>query len=254
MIRTLCLLPLLLLTLLTAHAQSSKPINIAVAANLLFPMQKIEELYEAKYNDNIHLISASSGVLTAQINNGAPYHLFFSADMKYPQLLAENGKTLTQPQVLVKGRLVSWSKQKFTEAQLIQFLKSEQIKTIAIAQPSLAPYGQAAKNWLEKEGIFKGIENKLVYGENVGQVNRYIYSGAVEVAFTAVSAMFSEELKDKGYWLLLANEKEDDALLAHGWVILISASNKMDKVKQFIEFLSTPAAKEVFRDFGYITP
>jgi molybdate transport system substrate-binding protein len=191
--------------------------------------------------------------LTAQINNGAPYHLFFSADMKYPKILAENGKTLSQPKVFVKGRLVAWSPQKVTEDQLIQFLKTDQVKSVAIAQPSLAPYGQAAKNWLEKEGIFNVIENKLVYGENVGQVNRYIYSGAADVAFTAISAMFSDELKDKGYWLVLENEQETE-LLAHGWVILKSASIEMDKVKQFIEFLSTPAAKAVFRNFGYIIP
>ena len=217
-------------------------------------MQKIEQLYEAKYNQQIHLISASSGVLTAQINNGAPFHLFFSADMKYPRLLAESGKALTQPQILVHGRLAAWSPQKVTETQLIQVLKSDQAKAVAIAHPNLAPYGQAAKNWLEIKGIFNTTKSKLVYGENVGQVNRYIYSGAVDVAFTAISAMFSEELKDKGYWLVLGPEKEDTALLAHGWVMLKPASAEMNKVKQFVAFLNTPAAKTVFQDFGYILP
>ncbi len=247
-------LSLLIIILLPAQAQSSKPINIAVAANLLFPMQQIEQLYEAKYKDNIHLISASSGVLTAQINNGAPYHLFFSADMKYPQQLAKDGKTLTQPKVLVSGKLACWSRQNLTETQLIQFLKSEQTNSIAIAQPSLAPYGQAAKNWLEKAGVLSVIESKLVYGENVGQVNQYIYSDVVDVAFTAISAMFSEELKDKGYWLALDDEKENPALLAHGWVMLKPAAAEMNKVNQFVAFLNTPAAKAVFQEFGYIIP
>jgi len=239
---------------IVGYAQPSQPIHVAVAANLLFPMQKIEQLFESQHQQKINLISASSGVLTAQINNGAPYHLFLSADMKYLQTLAENGKTLTEPQVLVRGRLVFWSRQKVTEDQLEQYLKNDPIKSVAMAQPALAPYGQATKNWLKKEKIFEEIENKLVYGENVGQVNRYIYSGAVDAAFTAVSAMFSEELKDKGHWLLLSAEKEDAELLAHGWVILKSASNEMDIVRQFVAFLSAPQAKAVFQEFGYMIP
>ena len=239
---------------IVVYAQPIQPINIAVAANLLFPMQKIEQLFEAQYPEKINLISASSGVLTAQISNGAPYHLFLSADMKYIQTLTKNGKTLTEPQVLVHGRLAFWSRQKVTEDQLVQYLKNSPIKSVAIAQPALAPYGQAARNWLQKEELFKGIENKLVYGENVGQVNRYIYSGAVDVAFTAVSALFSEELKDKGHWLLLSAEKEDTELLAHGWVILKGASKEMENVRQFEEFLLSPQAQAVFQEFGYMIP
>lgn len=243
-----------ILLIIGGHAQPSQPINVAVAANLLFPMQKIEQLFEHQNQEKINLISASSGVLTAQISNGAPYHLFLSADMKYPQNLYENGKTLTEPRILVSGRLVFWSQQQITESQLVQMLRSEKIKAVAIAQPALAPYGQAARNWLQKEKVFEEIENKLVYGENVGQVNRYIYSGSVDAAFTAVSAMFAEDLKDKGHWLLLGAGEEDAALLAHGWVVLKEASNQMDKVRQFVEFLSTPAAKAVFQEFGYIVP
>lgn len=236
------------------YAQPSQPINVAVAANLLFPMQKIEQLFENRYQEKINLISASSGVLTAQISNGAPYHLFLSANMKYLQNLYENGKTLTEPGILVHGRLVFWSKQKVVEGLLVQYLKNDPVKSIAIAQPALAPYGQAVKNWLQQEGVFDAIENKLVYGENVGQVNRYIYSGSVEAAFTAVSAMFAEDLKDKGHWLLLGDSEEETALLAHGWVILKEASNEMDNVREFAEFLSSPQARAVFQEFGYIIP
>ncbi len=239
---------------LNVMAVSAQPINVAVAANLLFPMQKIEALYEAQSKEKVNLISASSGVLTAQISNGAPYQLFISADMKYPQILYRDGKTLSKPQVLVNGQLVYWSKKNVTKDQLLQSLKNDAIKSIAIAQPSLAPYGQAAKKWLQRNNVFASIEGKLVYGENVGQVNRYIYSGSVDAAFTAVSAMFASELKNKGHWLLLENEVEDAALLAHGWAILKAATEERDKVKKFVEFLATPPAKAVFQEFGYIVP
>lgn len=248
-----CIASLILSTNI-GYAQPSQSINVAVAANLLFPLKKIEQLYEAQYQEKINLISASSGVITAQINNGAPYHLFLSADMKYPQTLYEHGKTLTEPKVLVNGRLVFWSKEEVKENQLVQLLCSDEIKSVAIAKPALAPYGKAAENWLQKEKILDALKDKLVYGENVGQVNRYIYSGSVEAAFTAVSAMFADDLKDKGHWIMLGTEEGDAALLAHGWVILKEASHEMDDVNQFIEFLNTPQAKAVFQEFGYIIP
>ncbi len=246
--RWICVLPFIFALVTNTNAQA--PISVAVAANLAFPLRKIKQHYENTTGNRINLVVASSGVLTAQISNGAPYALFLSADMKFPKALYQSGKTQGAPQVLVKGRLVFWSKKKVTENQIGAYLAT--VRSVAIAQPKLAPYGQAAKNWLEDNKLYPSLERKLVYGENIGQVNRYIVAETVEGAFTAVSAMFSNELKNKGFWLPLSTPADEASLLTHGMVILKNESADPNQVKEFVQYLKSAEAQSIFEEFGYV--
>lgn len=251
----------LLLTLLfstgflsSAQAQGTD-VKVAVAASLLPPMQKIKQLFEEKYTaTSLTILSGSSGKLTAQILNGAPYDVFISADRQYPEQVYREGHAQQKPEVLTRGKLVFWSKKKTEQSRIPALLQNKSIKTIALAQPELAPYGQRAKDWLEEHQLYQKLAGKLVFGENVGQVNQYILSGTVEAAFTAISAQYAPELQDKGYWYPLEVRQGDPESLGHSLVLLTNAESSPRAIDQFLEFIKSPIAGEVFLEFGYELP
>ena len=227
--------------------------KVGVAANLLLPMQEIKQIFEQKFDNKLVLIPGSSGKLTAQILNGAPYDIFLSADMKYPTKINNAGHAAIPPQVLLRGKLVFWSKEQ-PDQPLERWLAGEQVRSIAIAQPELAPYGNRAKEWIQEQEVYDQLIPKVIFGESIGQVNQYIRSGTVEAAFTAVSAMHADALKDDGYWQLLNVEGGDPSQLDHGMVVLTNATADERAVNQFLEFIQSPIADKVFLDFGYEIP
>jgi molybdate transport system substrate-binding protein len=237
---------------LPAYAQDES-LKIGVAANLLLPMQKIKQLYEEKFGSTLVLIPGSSGKLTAQILNGAPYDIFLSADMKFPARIQKEGHASTSPQVLLRGRLAFWSKEK-PDQPLQEWLRQSEIRSVALAQPELAPYGQRAKDWLQEQGLYDHLLPKVIFGESIGQVNQYIRSGTVEAAFTAISAMHADALRNQGYWQALDIKSGDPSRLDHGMVLLTNATGEQRTIDQFVEFILSPIAEKVFLEFGYETP
>lgn len=232
----------------------NKDLKIAVAANLLPPMQKLEKLFEEKYPGSATIISASSGKLTAQILNGAPYDIFIAADMQYPRKVYQEGHAQNEPDVLVQGKLVFWSKKKTAKNEIKKLLQSQSLKSIALAQPELAPYGQQAIDWLEENQLYPSVKNKIIFGENVGQINQYIHSGTVDAAFTAISAMHAPELQNTGYWVPLNVQQSDAGNLNHGIVLLTNAESDPKTINQFLEFINSPVADDIFLEFGYDIP
>ncbi len=235
-----------------ASAQDDN-LRIAVAANLLLPMQEVKLLYEQKYGNSLTLIPGSSGKLTAQILNGAPYDIFLSADMKYPRQISREGHAAAPPEVLVRGRLVFWSKEP-VEEPLASWLLNDKVRSLAIAMPELAPYGHRSRDWLSEQKIYDKLLPRLVFGESIGQVNQYINASTVDAALTATSAMHAKELKDKGYWKPLDIYSGDPSRLDHGIVILTNATAGQLSVNEFIEFIKSPVAEKIFLDFGYEIP
>ena len=244
---------LLLLALLASLRLSAQDetLQIAVNASLLPPLQKIEALYQEQFQGNLDLISASSGQLAAQILNGAPYEVFISADMQYPQKIYDAGLAQQPPRALVIGQLVFWSRSPIASVE--EVLSSPSLQSVAIAQPSLAPYGRAAENWLKEHQRWEVVEPKLVYGESVSQVNQYIASWSVDAAFTAISAQALDSLKDKGHWKTLTLPKKDKSL-EHGIVLLRNSDAPSFAVDQFLEFIISPVAAAVFQEYGYELP
>lgn len=230
----------------TLLAQSEE-LTIAVAANLQPPMRQIEARYEKDFQSDITLIVASSGKLTAQIVNGAPYDIFISADMKYPEKIFDEGLAQQPPKVLINGKLYFW-----TKAQKVASIEEglAQASSIAVAQPELAPYGYQTKQWMEKTGNWVKWQDKIVYGENVSQVNQYIATATVDAAFTSNSAMHTDPLKGKGSWL----EVPDTEALPQGMVLLRNAEASEQAVNQFLEFIISPVAQQIFQNFGYEIP
>jgi len=222
-------------------------LRVAIASSLLKPIEDIGNKFTQKHSICVDFISASSGVLSAQIRNGAPYDLFISANMKYPLHLTKEGKTESNPKIFAFGGLLLWSRYPIQEKDLRQLSMSAKVQKIAIANPELAPYGEKAKNWMIEHNLLKILELKLVYGNNVNQVNLFIHSDVVELAFTSISAR--EMIKDrKGYWLNISEDTDTD--LPHGVVVLSKSSNKKISFL-FLNYLFEDEAKEILSKYGY---
>lgn len=228
----------------------NEKVVVATAANVQFVMQELQKVFEQDSGIKLELVVSSSGKLTAQIREGAPFDVFVSADTRYPQEIHTNGGSDAAPKVYARGALVLWSRDSTVAPQLAS-LSSSEIKKIALANPRTAPYGTAAVQVLQKAGLYEQVKSKLVYGESIAQTSQYIATGAADVGFTALSVVLSPEMKNKGRWVLLDSTSYDPidqsaVLLRHS-----ETSPKKEKSQQFFDFLYSDKAKAIFRQYGY---
>ncbi|MEZ4985153.1 MAG: molybdate ABC transporter substrate-binding protein [Saprospiraceae bacterium] len=172
-------------------------ISIAVAANMQFAMEELSQSFTAKTGIPCDMTISSSGKITAQIKEGAPYDIFFSANMKYPEEIFNSGWAAKSPKIYAYGKLVLWTTRQDITPALSQ-LTDNKIRNIAMANPKIAPYGEAAVAVLQKNGLYKKVEDKLVFGESIAQTNHFITTGAADVGFTALSVVKSPEAAGKG--------------------------------------------------------
>jgi len=240
---------LLILTGLTVISPSSaESVAVAVAANFHAPMQALVEQFETETGYDVLVISGSTGGLYAQIVNGAPYDLFIAADTRRPALLATAGLGLEQTQATIAiGQLVLWSNDAdLIEAQELGALRDESIRFLAIANPDLAPYGTAARQALMTMNLWEQWASRIVYGENIAQAYAMAATGNAELALISRSQISAENIA--GAYLLIPPGfyepiRQDAILLARG------ATNAA--AVALLEYLSTPNATAVIRDFGY---
>lgn len=226
-------------------------IKIAVAANVSYAMEPIKKaFYDLHPETKIEVILGSSGKLTAQIKNGAPYTLFMSANMKYPTVLHEEGIAVTQPVVYAQGALAYLSVKEQNLTKGMGLLMDEAIKKIAIANPKTAPYGTAAVEALKNLNIFDAVKEKFVFGESISQTVTYTMTAA-DIGFIAKSSLFSPQMSHfkKG-----VNWNEVDTTLYtpidQGMVILKKGEKNLE-VKAFYDFMLSPKAKEILIQYGY---
>lgn len=166
-------------------------LTIATAANMQQAMEEIAQAFETETGISVDVSSSSSGTLTNQIKQGAPFDLFVSANMRYPNKLFEEGLAVDPPEVYAYGTLVLCSST-MSEIFGIEELLIDEITTIAIPNPETAPYGIAATEAITNFGIDESIKHKIIYGESVGQVNQYIMTGNADIGFTSASVMQAE--------------------------------------------------------------
>ncbi|WCT14030.1 molybdate ABC transporter substrate-binding protein [Mucilaginibacter jinjuensis] len=234
---------------LSTYAQPHK-LRIAVAANAQYVAKKLAEEFKKETNVDADLIVGASGKLTTQIEQGAPFDVFLSADMKYPQELADKTLTLDQPRIYAYGQLIMWTLNKDAKLSQPSDLTQPVFHKIAVANPSLAPYGEATMQALGKLKLAEQLKDKIVYGESIAQVNQYLLSGATEVAFTAKSIVLDPEQKDKGKWVAV-NEKLYQPI-AQGVVILKASSGEnLKEAQKFYTFLFGSKAKKILKAYGY---
>ena len=240
--------------LLLANSLFASEIKIAVAANVSYAIDDLKKEFNKLYPDTkVNVTLGSSGKLTAQIINGAPYQLFMSANMKYPKALYEDKIAITKPIVYAQGALAIFSNKTRDFSKGISLLKDKTISRVAIANPKTAPYGKAAFEAIKKAMIYDEIKNKFVYAESISQTVSYTVT-ATDIGIIAKSSLYSPRMsrfeKNKN-WVEI-----DSSLytpINQGIVILKEDENNSD-VEKFYRFVLSQKAKKIFEDFGYITP
>ncbi len=227
-------------------------INIAVAANVSYAIEDLKKEFKKSYpNTKINVILGSSGKLTAQITNGAPYMLFMSANMKYPQVLYKNKIAITKPIVYAEGSLVMLSVKKQDFSKGLNLLLDEKIKTVAIANPKTAPYGIVAREALKNVKIYETLKSKFVYGESISQTVAYTNTAA-DIGLIAKSALYSSKMSryKRGINWVEVNPKYYTPI--EQGVVLLKDAKDSSEAKAFYDFLQSEKAKKIFIDFGYV--
>lgn len=247
-------LVLIFFLVVSLNALKANSINIAVAANVSYAIDDlIKEFKKTNPNTDVKVTLGSSGKLTAQIKNGAPYDLFMSANMKYPNALYKEKLALNKPIIYAQGSLAIFSMKKQDFSKVLELLKEKNIKKIAIANPKTAPYGIASFEALEKAKILKELKKKFVYGESISQTVSYVITAA-DIGFIAKSSLYSSKMKKFKEGI---NWIEVDSKLYtpinQGMVILKKGKDKV-KVNSFYSFMQTFEAKKILNDFGYLVP
>jgi molybdate transport system substrate-binding protein len=237
----------LLSTCTSPDRQADTTIRIATAANMQFAMAALTDAFTAETGIPVELIISSSGKLKAQIQEGAPYDLFISADTRYPQRLYAEGVGQAQPRIYAYGKLVLWSMDPKAPLNL-DSLAHPYIQHIAMANPQLAPYGIAAQEVIRQSGYGNALDNRVVRAESISQTNQFILSGAAEVGFTALAAVQAPTLHEQGRWIQIDSSLYTPIAQA---ALLLKAS---PSAQSAYDFLFSATAREVLLRFGYQLP
>ncbi len=238
-----------LLLSLGAHAEK---ITIAAAADLRFALDEIVATFRKDYpGDEVALIYGSSGMFHTQIQQGAPYDLFFSADISLPRELAKIGYAASAVQPYAIGRIVLWSASMDASKMTLASLLDSRISRVAIANPVHAPYGKRAEEALRASGLWEKVAPKLVYGENIAQAAHYVQSGNAQVGIIALALAVSPQLGGKGgYWLVPDSLHEP---LEQGYIITRRAEKSV-LARRFADYVGSKPARVVMRRYGFALP
>jgi molybdate transport system substrate-binding protein len=236
-----------------ARAQRQE-IRIAAAADLKFAMEELTEKFEKQSGTKMKVTYGSSGNFFSQIQNGAPFDLFFSADMEYPKKLEAAG--LAEAGSLYEyaiGRIVIWTP---ADAKVDvskhgwKTLLDASVEKIAIANPDHAPYGRAAVTALQNAGIYESVKSKLVYGENVSQAAQFVQSGNAQAGIVAMSLAVSPAMREGKRWEIPA---EMHPAIEQGAVVLKGGKNK-EAARAFLEFVKSGAGRAILAKYGFAFP
>jgi molybdate transport system substrate-binding protein len=249
-LRCKVLVPVMMLALIAIRAHGTE-LRVAAAANV----QKVltEAILPAfEKQSGIHVVASygSTKVLATQIENGAPFDVFLSADTATVDKLAASGDIVKgSARVYAIGRLVIWSRNDLPHKLLrIEGLGDPMFKTIAVANPKLAPYGQAAMEAVDHVHLTYSVSPRIVYAENVAQALQYARSGNADVAFTALSLVLDD--KDNPY-IVVPDEMHKPLRQAAG---VVSSATDRAAAAQFVDFLTSPAIQAVWEKYGYAAP
>lgn len=244
----------ILLTIFMTISINAGEITVALAANVSYAIDELKSEFNKLYpNTKVVVTLGSSGKLTAQIKNGAPYDLFLSANMAYPNALYADGLAVTRPLIYAQGALALFSKEKLDLSKGIMLFEDASIKRIAIANPETAPYGKAAVEAMEKSKIYKNVEPKFIYAESISQVVNFTLLEA-DIGVIAKSSLYSKEMtayKEGVNWSDV--DPELYTPIDQGIVLLDQASSNSEATA-FYTFMLSAKAKEILLKYGYIVP
>ncbi len=239
-------------TMLLALPAQAEKITIAAAADLKFAMDEIVSAYKkSNAADEIEVIYGSSGKFNTQMQQGAPFDLFFSADIAFPRELAKAGLAASEVKPYAVGRIVLWSNSMDASKMTLDSLTDPKIAHLAIANPQHAPYGKRAEEALRSSGLWEKIESKLVYGENIANTAQFVRTGNAQVGIIALSLALNPELSAKGGYYLIPDRLHEP--LEQGFIIAKRAeSNAL--AKRFAEYMGSKPARAVMTKYGFVLP
>jgi molybdate transport system substrate-binding protein len=244
----------LLLAAGLAFTARAEKVTVAAAANFVYCLDELKAGFaQASPGTDVTVVTGASGSLVAQIENGAPYDVFLSADTDYPKKLIKAGFAgQNSVTVFATGRLVLWTKRADVPlASLAEAVRSPLVRKLALANPDTAPYGRAAREALQKSGLWDDAQPKLVVGENISQTLQFVDTGNADAGFVALSLLLSPKLRGTGRYLEVPAELHGP--LTHGAVLTKRGAGN-PAARRFLDFLSSDAARKILIDYGYLVP
>jgi molybdate transport system substrate-binding protein len=229
-------------------------VTVAAASDLTFAMNEIVANFEKASGCAVRLSLGSSGNFLTQIENGAPFDVFFSADVAYPKKL--EGEGLAAPgstYVYAIGKIVLWTRNGsgVDVGRGFAVLRDPSLKKLAIANPEHAPYGRAAEEALRHAGVYESVKDRIVLGENISQTAEFAESGNADAGIIALSLTASPTMKDKGRaWVIPENLYTP---IEQGAVVVPAAANPPG-ARRFLEYVKMPATSALLERYGFILP
>jgi molybdate transport system substrate-binding protein len=245
---------LIVALLLLAGIATAQDLTVAAAADLQFAMQDISSRFQQQTKQPVKVIYGSSGNFAQQLQNGAPFDMFFSANLDYPKQLEAAGLIVPDSfYQYAKGKIVIWipNDSAVDIHSGVQSLLQPAVKKIAIANPQHAPYGKAAVAAMQKGGVYENVKDKLVLGENISQTASFVASGSVDVGIIALSLALSPNMKEKGRFAEIPSA--DYPPIEQACVIMRSSKNAA-VAKAFLDFIKSDAIKDALRSYGFEVP
>ena len=233
---------------------AAQELRVAAAADLQFVFQEVSARFQKETGHTVELTFGSSGNFFSQIQNGAPFDVFFSADVDYPAKLEAAG--LVEPGTLshyATGQIALWARKgsPIDIDQGLRTLTDASVRKISIANPEHAPYGRAAVAALRHEKLYERVRDRLVLGENIAQAAQFVQSGNADIGILALSLVLAPPLKSQGtYYKIPASfyPAIDQA------VVILKSSKQKDTARQFLRFLKQQEIADFMRSNGLTVP
>ena len=241
-----------ILYFLSATATNAEVIHVAVASNFILPAQEIVKTFESETGHQVKLSSGSSGKFYAQIQQGAPFQVFLSADVQTPERLGKEGLAIPATQLTYAiGKLVLWSAERDLIKNNKSALEKNEFKKIAIANPELAPYGKAAIETLTQLKMFHSVKSKIVLGENIAQTHQFVLSGNAELGFVSASQVMREGKFTQGSGWVIPESMHQPILQD---AVLLTKAKDSVAARALLDYLKSAKAKTIIEQFGYGVP
>lgn len=235
-----------ILFFLTIGFISAAEIKIAVAANFTDAMQTLTPEFEKQSGHKVVPVFGATGKFYLQIKHGAPFEVFLAADIKHPRLLeSENLAVQGTRFTYATGKIMLWSPKENLVDVEGKVLTGDSFKFLAIANPDVAPYGKAAREYLVSQKLWDKLQGRMTFGQDLGQAYAFVVSGNAELGFVGLSQIQGPGKKISGSYFVIP-QKSYKALEQQAILIKETKASK-----EFIDFLKSPGAKKIIREYGY---
>lgn len=233
-------------------ASQAETLTVAVTANMKYTFGDLSDKFRRESGIETKGVFGSAGKIVSQVRNGAPFDVFLSADTDFPDALYKDGLATAQSRVYAYGTLVLWTGGQFDLGKGMSILSDPAIHKIAICNPEVGVYGQAAVKAMKSAGLDLTDGAKLVYADSLTQAAQFVDSGVAEIGFLSKSIAIAPAMAGKGKWVEIP--KNSYPPIAQGVVILKhGAANRVD-AQRFVDFLFTQKARSIFEKYGYLLP